>query len=81
MLIDQYLTQTFYKYNIIGTHNLLKCSHQLINEPNYNKDNFRFHHISTDVVYGDLEDGDFLQKIPVTNHPLLIQHQRLVQII
>ena len=52
-------SDVFISTNIIGTHNLLKCSHQLINEPNFNKDNFRFHHISTDEVYGDLEDGDF----------------------
>ncbi len=46
----------FIQTNIIGTYNLLEASRQywLALDKN-NKDNFKFHHISTDEVYGDLE--------------------------
>lgn len=46
----------FMQTNIIGTFNLLERSreyYQELSEPS--KDRFRFHHISTDEVYGDLE--------------------------
>ena len=41
----------FINTNINGTHNLLKISLQEFNKNN----NFHFHHISTDEVFGDLE--------------------------
>lgn len=41
----------FITTNINGTHNLLKISLQEFNKNN----NFHFHHISTDEVFGDLE--------------------------
>ncbi|MFA7553086.1 MAG: dTDP-glucose 4,6-dehydratase [Spongiibacteraceae bacterium] len=48
----------FIQTNLIGTYNLLEVARaywQGLSEPN--KAHFRFHHISTDEVYGDLE-GD-----------------------
>ena len=46
----------FIKTNIIGTFNMLNCSLEYINE--FQPKNFRFHHISTDEVFGDLEKDD-----------------------
>jgi len=46
----------FIQTNIIGTFNLLETSREYFQElDNSVKDRFRFHHISTDEVYGDLE--------------------------
>ena len=49
----------FIQTNIVGTYNLLEVSREYWNkiEANGNK-NFRFHHISTDEVYGDLPHPD-----------------------
>ncbi|MDB9974099.1 dTDP-glucose 4,6-dehydratase [Gammaproteobacteria bacterium] len=47
----------FIETNIMGTFNLLEASRhyfQSLDQPD--RDRFRFHHISTDEVYGDLED-------------------------
>jgi dTDP-glucose 4,6-dehydratase len=47
----------FIETNIVGTYTLLEVTRQYwqsVNEPR--KSSFRFHHISTDEVYGDLED-------------------------
>mgnify|MGYP001205452708 FL=1 len=45
----------FIKTNVNGTFNLLEASRQYFGELNDNeKQSFRFHHISTDEVYGDL---------------------------
>jgi len=45
----------FINTNIIGTYNLLEVSRDYWNDlPVRSKDKFRFHHISTDEVYGDL---------------------------
>ncbi|UTM56563.1 dTDP-glucose 4,6-dehydratase [Photobacterium sp. CCB-ST2H9] len=48
----------FIETNIIGTYNLLEVARTYWNklEDNSRKTAFRFHHISTDEVYGDLED-------------------------
>ena len=46
----------FIKTNIIGTFNMLNCSLEYITE--FQPENFRFHHISTDEVFGDLEKDD-----------------------
>ncbi|WP_062705070.1 dTDP-glucose 4,6-dehydratase [Grimontia marina] len=46
----------FIETNIIGTYNLLEAARQYWNSlDNDKKAAFRFHHISTDEVYGDLE--------------------------
>ncbi len=51
----------FIQTNVIGTYNLLQAAKEywegLDQEP---KERFRFHHISTDEVYGDLESTDDL---------------------
>ncbi|AWW34034.1 dTDP-glucose 4,6-dehydratase [Mannheimia varigena] len=51
----------FIETNIIGTYTLLEVArHYWGKLPSEKKAKFRFHHISTDEVYGDLEDtGDF----------------------
>jgi dTDP-glucose 4,6-dehydratase len=47
----------FIKTNILGTHTLLEVSKKYFNElTNSQKKKFRFHHISTDEVYGELEN-------------------------
>lgn len=51
----------FIQTNIIGTYTLLEISRHYWNGlSNDKKATFRFHHISTDEVYGDLEDTDAL---------------------
>ena len=50
---------TFIQTNVIGTFNLLHAARSYWNGlSGAKKDNFRFHHISTDEVYGDLELDD-----------------------
>lgn len=51
----------FIETNIIGTYTLLEVARYYWGKlPSEKKAKFRFHHISTDEVYGDLEDtGDF----------------------
>jgi len=45
----------FVQTNIIGTFNLLECAREYWNTlESKEKENFRFHHISTDEVYGSL---------------------------
>lgn len=44
----------FINTNILGTYNLLESSRQLYLKSNLKKENFLFHHISTDEVFGDL---------------------------
>lgn len=47
----------FIQNNIIGTYNLLDQSLKYLNKvKSIQKFNFRFHHISTDEVFGDLQD-------------------------
>ena len=51
----------FIKTNIVGTCALLEAARAYYeNLSGADKDNFRFHHISTDEVYGDLENADEL---------------------
>ncbi len=51
----------FIETNIMGTYNLLDIAHK--NWINKNKPvNFRFHHISTDEVYGSLEDQGYFNE-------------------
>ena len=52
----------FINTNIIGTYNLLEISRKYFSKKS---SNFRFIHISTDEVYGDLDDdGFFTEKTP-----------------
>ena len=55
--------EIFLKSNILGTFNLLQASlTNWENQKNIYKDNFRFHHISTDEVYGSLgKEGLFTE--------------------
>lgn len=49
----------FIQTNIVGTYTLLEVARQYWTElPQEKKEAFRFHHISTDEVYGDLESTD-----------------------
>ena len=49
----------FVQTNIIGTYNLLEVARAYWNSlESSSKDLFRFHHVSTDEVYGDLEVSD-----------------------
>ncbi len=54
----------FIETNIIGTFNLLNASLNYLTK--VNPENFRFHHVSTDEVYGDLESDDpqFTEETP-----------------
>ena len=57
----------FINTNILGTYNLLEASRKYFNKLNFvEKANFRFHHISTDEVYGDLKDEKsfFIESTP-----------------
>ena len=48
-------SDVFIDTNIIGTYNLLQCSRSVTDKYSETKrKDFRFHHISTDEVYGDL---------------------------
>ena len=47
----------FIQTNIVGTCNLLEVARNYWNQlPDDRKANFRFHHVSTDEVYGDLDE-------------------------
>jgi len=51
----------FIETNIVGTYVLLEAVRQFWNAlPSNKQQSFRFHHISTDEVYGDLHDTDSL---------------------
>ncbi|NRB37891.1 MAG: dTDP-glucose 4,6-dehydratase [Pseudomonadales bacterium] len=51
----------FIQTNIVGTSVLLECARALFNGlSSERQQNFRFHHISTDEVYGDLEGPEEL---------------------
>ena len=51
----------FIQTNIVGTYNLLEIARDYwISLENADKEQFRFHHISTDEVYGDLEGSGLL---------------------
>lgn len=58
---------SFIETNIVGTYTLLEASRSYWNNLDADrKDKFRFHHISTDEVYGDLDcpDGLFTEQTP-----------------
>ncbi|MDW2056795.1 dTDP-glucose 4,6-dehydratase [Vibrio sp. 506] len=50
----------FIETNIVGTYTLLEATRAYWNELGSEQQSFRFHHISTDEVYGDLEGTDDL---------------------
>lgn len=57
----------FIETNIIGTYNLLEASRLYWNDLSFaKKGRFRFHHISTDEVFGDLDDSNqfFTEETP-----------------
>jgi len=57
----------FVETNVTGTHNLLEAARSYWSElENAAKERFRFHHVSTDEVYGDLgpEDPAFTEGTP-----------------
>ncbi len=57
----------FIQTNVVGTYTLLEAARSYWqNLPEDRKVHFRFHHISTDEVYGDLEDSEglFLETTP-----------------
>ena len=59
--VDRSITgpSEFIQTNIIGTYNLLEVAKEYWNKlPDSTKSQFRFHHISTDEVYGDLPHPD-----------------------
>lgn len=48
----------FIQTNVVGTYTLLEVSRQYrLSISRERRDSFRFHHISTDEVYGDLDEG------------------------
>lgn len=54
----------FIETNIIGTYNLLDEARIYWSQLNINKkNNFRFHHVSTDEVYGDIVRSNYESKI------------------
>ena len=55
---------TFIQANIVGTYTLLEQARAYwLGLDNVKKDNFRFHHVSTDEVYGDLDGtSDFFSE-------------------
>ncbi|GAM73840.1 dTDP-glucose 4,6-dehydratase [Vibrio ishigakensis] len=68
----------FIETNIVGTYTLLEASRAYWNGlDNEKKNAFRFHHISTDEVYGDLEAlMTCLRKRLLTSHQAHIRPQR-----
>lgn len=67
--VDRSITGSaaFIETNILGTYQLLEAARQYWNEQvGEKKQAFRFHHISTDEVYGDLEGTEdlFLETTP-----------------
>ncbi|MGR8919338.1 MAG: dTDP-glucose 4,6-dehydratase [Gammaproteobacteria bacterium] len=56
----------FIESNVVGTFNLLETSRRYLETlPRSRRDGFRFHHVSTDEVYGDLGDsGMFVESSP-----------------
>ncbi|MBS0239496.1 MAG: dTDP-glucose 4,6-dehydratase [Proteobacteria bacterium] len=60
--VDRSITSSaeFIKTNILGTHVLLEASrHYWEGRPAERRKSFRFLHVSTDEVYGSLDEGDF----------------------
>ncbi len=74
----------FIETNIVGTYTLLEASRAYWNSLDGDrKQNFRFHHISTDEVYGDLEGTDdlFIETTPYSPSSLIQLQRRPVIIL
>ncbi len=58
--VDRSITgpDAFLEANIMGTHSMLKAARQVWQVEEQNVDNHRFHHVSTDEVYGTLSMSD-----------------------
>ncbi|PCK09371.1 MAG: dTDP-glucose 4,6-dehydratase [Alteromonadaceae bacterium] len=58
--VDRSITEpdAFLETNIIGTHSLLKAARQVWIEKGLHPSDHRFHHVSTDEVYGTLSPTD-----------------------
>lgn len=58
--VDRSITNPdqFIQSNIVGTFTLLDCAKNYWNETLHRSESFRFHHISTDEVYGSLSKDD-----------------------
>lgn len=54
--VDRSITmpENFIKTNVVGTFNLIQSAHEVWKRAGYNESDCRFHHISTDEVYGSL---------------------------
>lgn len=50
--------EVFIKTNILGTYSLLQASRRYMTDSLDKRDSFRFLHVSTDEVYGDLTESD-----------------------
>lgn len=50
--------EIFLKTNVMGTYSMLQASRQYLQQNPRLKDGFRFLHVSTDEVYGDLNETD-----------------------
>ena len=48
----------FIRTNVLGTHTLLKCAYEVWNRAGRLAGDVRFHHVSTDEVYGSLASSD-----------------------
>jgi dTDP-glucose 4,6-dehydratase len=59
----------FIQTNVFGTYSLLEASRFYWINHSKKKGNFRFHHVSTDEVYGDLEPSDLPFKETTSYHP------------
>jgi dTDP-glucose 4,6-dehydratase len=70
----------FVQSNIVGTYEILEASKKYW-EYQGKPESFRFHHISTDEVYGSLEKQVYLLKAHLTTPNHLIQHPKHHQII
>jgi len=69
--------QDFIETNLVGTYVMLQAALKHWNHlSSERKMSFRFHHVSTDEVFGSLHDEGFLTKQRLMIRALLIPHQR-----
>ena len=59
----------FVRTNVVGTHTLLQCAREIWLDAPRKLEGHRFHHVSTDEVYGSLNPGDpaFVETTPRTS--------------
>ncbi len=58
-------SDAFLQTNVVGTHTLLEAARKHVKDQPGNADDFRFLHVSTDEVYGELgEEGFFSEETP-----------------